>query len=146
MGKTVFSVEVDANIHQLFPYLAHPRNRPQWQSSILELRLVDEGPARVGMRWWERARGFGRFEMEITECEPERRWAEQGRSPGASIDLALDFEPGSQPDTTRLTVALELRLGSVLSLTGPMAPLVLRPVMSADLRRAAELSKRENTE
>lgn len=135
-----FSVELSAPVPALFDYLADPRHRPDWQSSIVELSVVDDVSPREGMRWKERARGFGRFDMEITEYRRNERWAERGVSPRGEIDLALDFAIGPSPDSTRLTVTLELRLRGVFAATRHLAPFVLRPLMSADLRRAAQLA------
>lgn len=135
-----FSLVLPAPVPALFAYLADPRHRPDWQSSILELRLISEGSPREGMRWTERARGFGRFDMQITEYQLEKRWAERGASSRGEIDLALDFAAGPTPDATELTVTLDLRLRGIFALTQPVAPLLLRPLMSADLRRAAGLA------
>ena len=41
----------DVPVPVAFAYLADPRNRPEWQSSLRRVELLDEGEPRVGMRW-----------------------------------------------------------------------------------------------
>ena len=45
------SVAYDVPADVAFAYLADPRNRPEWQSSLRAVELLDEGEPRVGMRW-----------------------------------------------------------------------------------------------
>ena len=46
-GRVAFDVPVDV----AYAYLADPRNRPEWQSSLSSVEMLDEGEPRVGMRW-----------------------------------------------------------------------------------------------
>ena len=134
--QTRVEVTLRQPVERVFAYLADPRNRPDWQSSIRSLEMIDEGEPRVGMRWRERAAGFGTFDMEIATLEPNRVWAERGSSRLASIHLELRFT--DLGDTTRVALEATIDLRGPLSLLEPVQPLVLRPLMRADLRRAGD--------
>ena len=108
--KTGFSIALPAPRDALFRFLADPRNRLRWQSSLASLEMISGGEPRPGMMWREQARGFGAFEMEIAECVAGRSWAERGRSRRTEIDLRLVFADGDVPHTTRIDLTIELRL------------------------------------
>ncbi len=77
-----------------FDYLADPRNRPEWQSSLARVELLDDGAPRVGMRWRDHTKARIVPEMEITVLDRPRVWAESGRWRGISAMLSLDLTPG----------------------------------------------------
>ena len=136
-----FSVELSCPQQRLFRYLADPRHRLEWQSSLVSLEMQSTGDPRIGMRWQECARGLGRFTMEITEHQSHELWAERGSSERGEIDLTLKFSPGKSAETTRVAVTVVMRLRGLLRYGVPMAPLVLHPLLRSDLRRAARLAK-----
>ena len=121
-------------VDRVFAYLADPRNRPDWQSSIRWLEMIDDGEPRIGMRWRERATGFGTFDMEIVAFERDRTWAESGSSRLATIRVELSFDDLGAATRVGLHARVDLR--GPLSLLAPVQPLLLRPLMRADLRRA----------
>lgn len=139
--RTGFSITLPAPREALFLILSDPRQRLRWQSSLVSLEMTSEGEPRAGTTWREEARGFGAFEMEITECVAGRSWAERGRSRRGEIDLRLVFADGRAPDTTQLDLAVELRLAPPWSLVARFAPPILRPLMKRDLQRAAQLAR-----
>lgn len=137
--RTAFEVTLDRAPSELYPYLADPANRPEWQSSIEELEMRTAGPPGVGTRWRERAKGFGTFDMEIAEYEAPTLWSERGTSTRGSMFLRLRFAE-APARKTRLTVEVELDLQGVFRWLQWFAPPVLKPLMRADLHRAARLS------
>ena len=80
-------------VHEAFAYLADPRNRPEWQSSLRSVELLDEGEPRVGFRWRDHTAVRVVPEMVITELERDVRWAETGRWRSLEADLTLRFAP-----------------------------------------------------
>ena len=76
---------------EFFAYLADPRNRPEWQASLLSVTMRDRGEPRVGLRWRETTVVGVRPRLEITVLEPYRRWAERGTWHGVEADLELRF-------------------------------------------------------
>ncbi len=75
-----------------FTYLIEPRNRPQWQASLLSVRLDerDAEPA-VGMKWRDTTMTGVKPRMEITELVPYRVFAEVGRWGGIEGLLTMRF-------------------------------------------------------
>ena len=65
-------------VHDAFAYLVDPRNRPEWQSSLRRVELLDDGEPRVGQRWLDHTAVGMAPAMEITVLEPDVVWAEQG--------------------------------------------------------------------
>ena len=80
-------------VHDAFTYLADPRNRPEWQSSLRRVELIDEGAPRIGFRWRDHTAARVVPEMEITELETDVLWAESGRWRAIEADLTLRFAP-----------------------------------------------------
>jgi uncharacterized protein YndB with AHSA1/START domain len=119
-----------------FDYLADPRNRPAWQSSLSRVEAVT-GEPRIGQRWVDVTRPGLRPSMETTELDRPHRWAEIGRWRGLRAALALTFvaaEPGCEV-VFEFTVegdGLLLPLGVALNT-------VAVPAVRADLRRAARI-------
>jgi hypothetical protein len=73
-----------------FDYLADPRNRADWQSSLARVEDVD-GVPRVGQTWTDVTRPGLRARMETTVLDRPHRWAERGTWRGITATLTLDF-------------------------------------------------------
>lgn len=143
MTISSFSVELQGSEETLFDYLGDPRNRMAWQSSLLWLKLSDEAaPPGIGVSWREKAKGFGEFEMEISEFQRPTRWAEKGHSKKGSMSLDLDFAPAKRPGFSQVTVTVNLELHGLLGSLSWAAKALLQPLMSADLRKAARLARK----
>ncbi len=76
----------------LFTYLVEPRNRPEWQASLLSVRLDerDAEPA-VGLTWQDTTVVGVKPAMEITELVPYRLFSERGRWAGVEGSLTMRF-------------------------------------------------------
>lgn len=120
-----------------FAYLADPRNRPEWQSSLRSVELLDDGEPRVGMRWLDHTAVGMAPEMVITELEPNVFWAESGRWRGIEADLSLAFAP--HRGGCSVDVEFEVRGGGLLRPVGWGASTVGLLAVRHDLRRAARL-------
>lgn len=120
-----------------FTYLADPRNRPEWQSSLKRVQLLDEGEPRVGQRWLDHTAIGLAPEMVITELEPDVRWAETGRWRGIEADLTLGFAPHGTG--TRLDVAFEVRGRRLLAPVGWVSTGAGLFAVRSDLARAGRL-------
>lgn len=124
-------------VERVFAYLGDPRNRPKWQRTIREFEMISEGEPRVGMKWRERAVGAPPFTMEITQFEPNRRWAERGESKAVDGELTLHFT--SEGETTRLRVVIGLELKGFRKIAGPFIRLIAPGEIRRDLGRAESL-------
>jgi hypothetical protein len=122
-----------------FDYLADPRNRPEWQSSLARVEGVTGRP-RVGQRWVDVTKPGLRPAMETTELVRPVRWAETGRWRRVSAGLTLDFAPTAS--------GCEVRFAFRITGPGPLAPIGLGLsavsvlAVRSDLRTAARILSR----
>lgn len=124
-----FPVPVD----RAFDYLADPRNRPAWQSTLRAVADVrdDDGA------WTDVTLVPGiRPRMRTTVSERPRRWVEEGRCGPFQARLELGFEPDPvDPTGCRVVAGFAVRgLG-----VGRAVTLGSRSTVAADLRRAARI-------
>jgi hypothetical protein len=124
-------------VHEAFRYLADPRNRPEWQSSLRGVDLLDQGEPRVGFRWRDRTAAGIVPQMEITELDPDVRWSESGRWRAIEADLALRFAP--HPDGCTVDVEFEVRGRGLLRPVGWAASRAGLLAVRSDLRRAGRI-------
>lgn len=132
-GKVEFEVPVDV----AYAYLADPRNRPEWQSSLRSVEMLDEGEPRVGMRWRDHTAARIVPDMAITVLEPGEAWAEVGTWRAISAVLRLVFEP--TPTGCTVDVAFRVSGRGLLAPVGWLATAAgMLPVLS-DVKRAARI-------
>ena len=85
-------VEVPLPPEVVFRYLADPRNRPEWQSSLMSVTIPERfDEPYVGLAWTDTTVVGVRPRMEITELVPYRTWAEVGHWHGVAAGLLLRF-------------------------------------------------------
>lgn len=139
---------IDAPPRAVFDYLFDPLHRPDWQSSLRAVDMLDEGPAGIGTRWVDRTAVGACPRMEITamRLSPDGTgvWAEVGTWRGVRAVLSLRFEPLSSesmrdPERTRLTGSVQVS-STAAWLPVRLALQALAPLaVTADLRRAARI-------
>jgi uncharacterized protein YndB with AHSA1/START domain len=124
----------------LFRFLAEPRNRPLWQSSLRTVTDVDDGEPEVGMQWRDVTKVGIKPAMEITELTPYRVISETGTWRGVDGLLTLRFVKTSQGTRViadgRLIGHGPFALAAAVS--GRWAPETIRK----DLLRASEVLSR----
>jgi uncharacterized protein YndB with AHSA1/START domain len=128
----------------VYAFLADPRNRPRWQSSLTGVTVDGDGPPGLGTRWKERAIGFGTSEMEIVRFEPNRVWAERARSRFGDALVTLYFSPAG-PNGEGTLVRLEAEIG-IPRLFAPAAKLVMKTLFSNDLAKAEAIIASERAQ
>ena len=124
-----------------FDYLGDPRNRPEWQSSLLSVTLGDRDEApHLGQKWRETTMVGVRPRMEITRFERPTVWTEVGRWQGVEATLELAFEERN--------AGCRVVAEGVISGRGPYAvPAAVAGrlaglAIGADLRKAARIMAR----
>jgi hypothetical protein len=137
VGARTAIVEYDVPVGVAFAYLADPRNRPEWQSSLRAVEMLDEGEPRVGMRWRDLTSARIAPEMVITEIEPGVLWAETGRWRALEADLELGFAP--RDGGCSVAVAFGVRGRGPLRPVGWAATRAGLFAVRSDLRRAARI-------
>jgi phytoene dehydrogenase-like protein len=140
MSTFTVSIDLPHPPPVLFRFLAEPRNRPIWQSSLRTVADVDAGEPHPGQQWRDVTKVGIRPWMELTELVPYRLIAESGSWHGVEGMLTLRFLKTQQG--TRLTAEGQL-LGRgpfavAAAATGRWAPETIRK----DLLRASELLSR----
>lgn len=122
-----------------FDYLVDPRNRPEWQSSLVRVEDVT-GEPQVGQRWVDVTKPGLRSVMETTELDRPNRWSEKGTWRGLSAVLTLEFAPA--PGGCEVEFAMKLDgpglIRPVALLLNAVSPLAVR----SDLKRAEGILSR----
>jgi uncharacterized protein YndB with AHSA1/START domain len=140
-GRLSTTVEYDVPVDVAYAYLADPRHRPEWQSSLRRVELLDEGEPRVGMRWRDHTAAGVVPEMVITELRPGVRWAETGTWRALEAELVLDFAPRPGPHAAGCVVVASFGVRG----RGPLRPVGWVATgaglfaVRSDLRRSARL-------
>src|SRR4051794_34525467 len=123
-----------------FDYLVDPRNRPEWQSSLRKVELV-EGEPRVGQEWVDVTSAGVRPRMVTTVLDRPRTWSEKGEWRSIQATLTLRFTPTGAGCAVTADFVVTGR-----GIARPLGPVLTRAAVLAvpgDLRRAAGvLSKR----
>ncbi len=138
MLRTTLEYAVPAPV--AFAYLADPVNRPEWQSSLRSVELLDPAPyaaPTVGQRWLDHTAVGMSPEMVITEMEPDVLWAETGRWKAIEADLELRFVP--RGTGCRVEVAFDVRGPGLLRPVGWAATAAGLVAVRSDLRRAGRI-------
>ena len=84
------SVRFDVAPRCAFDYLADPRNRAEWQSSLRRVEDVD-GERASARRWVDVTVPGLRPRMETTVLDRPHRWTEGGTWRGIDAELTLEF-------------------------------------------------------
>jgi uncharacterized protein YndB with AHSA1/START domain len=135
------AVHFDVSRERAFDYLADPRNRPAWQSSLARVEGV-AGEPRVGQRWVDVTRPRLRPQMETTALERPVRWTEAGTWRAFRAVLTLEFTEAHRGCDVRATMRLD-----ATGIVRPLAALLDRlapAAVDADLRRAARILGEEH--
>ncbi|UCF91147.1 MAG: SRPBCC family protein [Desulfobacterales bacterium] len=106
------SVFIQQPVETVFAFVTDPANNAKWQTDILEIELISEGPLSLGYTYRCVNRFMGqRFDIkvEITGYEPEKRCAYKFNSGNLSGESSYSFEKVN--GGTKLTTLGELDLG-----------------------------------
>ncbi|WP_153396619.1 SRPBCC family protein [Ornithinicoccus halotolerans] len=117
-----------------FDYLVDPARRPEWQSSLRDVRAVSDAPARAGTTWTDVTVVGVRPRMTLSRLDRPRRWEEVGAWHGVTAWLRLDFVAARDGCEVVPTYRVRARWG-----LGRLLTLVAGPAVRADLRRAARI-------
>jgi hypothetical protein len=133
-----WSVAFAVPVEIAFDYLVDPANRPEWQSSLRRVEVLDEGPPHLGQRWRDVTSVTGVVpEMRTSALERPTLWVEEGRWRGVTATGALRFEP--TPTGCVVRVAARLRGAGLLAPLGPVLTVAAGIAVLPDLRRAARI-------
>ena len=124
--EVAFPVPAD----RAYAYLADPRNRPAWQSTLRAVAAVRDDDS----AWTDVTMVPGvRPRMRTTTAEPPYHWVEEGRCGPFRARLALTFVPDGAGCRVSADFAVHgLGVGGIVTRAA-------RATVAADLRRAADL-------
>lgn len=140
MTRVEFAVAVDLPHppEVAFRYLVDPRNRPEWQASLLSVRLEDrEAEPAVGVRWRDNTVVGLKPELVITELEPYRLFSEHGTWRGVSAVLTLRFV--ATPRGCRVVADGAVEGDGIWAAAAKVSGRVAATSIRGDLRRAGRV-------
>lgn len=143
MSARRFRASVDCAVpcEVAFDYLGDPRNRPEWQSSLLSVTLSDRDAApHLGQSWRETTMVGVRPRMEITRFDRPDVWAERGGWRGIEATLVLSFEEHGAG--CRVVAEGEIIGRRLYAVPAAVAGRVAGLAIGADLRKAARILDR----
>ena len=114
------TIHLDRPVEQVFAFLADTGKVSTWQSSLIKLEPLTEGPLRLGSRFRE-IRRLGRKDTEIqgqvTAFEPNKRLETKTTTkPEVTISFSFDPENGG----TRLRYKFVLLSNGMMRLFEPL--------------------------
>jgi uncharacterized membrane protein len=121
MTKIERSIVINRPVADVFEFTHDLANNPLWQTTLVEVEPLTEGPMRVGARWKDVRKFLGkRIEsvLELTGYEPNKSSAVKMVSGPVPFTGTYAFEPAD--GGTRFTVAGELDAHGFFKLAEPV--------------------------
>jgi len=114
------SIHLNCPVEQVFAFLADPRNLSAWQSNLIEIEQLTEGPVRVGTRVRE-VRRLGRRtsenRAEMTVFDPNKRFETKTiTKPNVTVSYSFEAENGG----TRLRHKFVMLTSGLMQLLEPL--------------------------
>ena len=132
----------------VFDFVArdHWRNHPRWDSNVVEIIPLEEGPIHTGSRARvRRKRGRGDEVLEVLAFEPDTRWVSRSEIGPFALEMSALIEPVGDA-ASRLTLVAETQArGAVRYLLPVLAPLFRRQ-MRMSLKHIEEMVESETAE
>ena len=134
------SIEIRRPLEAVFAFVSDPRNEPQWEETVKEVRVTPDGPPAVGTQVTKVGSFLGmKLEAtnELTALEPNRSLSFKGTSGPASLEATMRFE--AVGEGTRLSGTFQVEPGGLFKVAGPLFASQAKKQMEADLQRLKEL-------
>ncbi|MFG1785137.1 SRPBCC family protein [Rhodococcus oryzae] len=106
------SVLIARPASEVWDFLADPANWPSWESSMLEMEQVTDGPLGLGTRWRGVTRVLGKqidWVAEFTEFDPPK--ATVSKSVESTIDFTTTMRLEEVDGGTRFTYRTDTETG-----------------------------------
>ena len=140
MLKLDLSIVINRPVEEVFAFLSNPENGPKWTSSIAEVEITSQGPIGVGTTYRSVRTALGRrleIEFEITEYEPNRRYATKSISGPFPSESKVTFERVA--GGTRVSGTLMGEPGGFFKLAEPLLVSMMKRQYEADLANLRDL-------
>ena len=130
-------ITINRPVEQVFAFAANPENFPQWQSEVVQSKVITEGPLRVGSQFSEVVKIMGRPNdtlCEVTEYEEPTMMSFESKSSKA-------IEYGGRLVFDAVDGGTQVNLTGTATLKGRWR--LVQPLFAGELKRgvADELNK-----
>ncbi|SRR6266536_2972579 len=135
MAPIVESIEIVRRPEEVYSYMMDPSHLPEWQESVVRVRRLDEGPAKVGSRVVVTRRVGGRereMTSELSEQNPPNNWTIRGVDGPVRGMVNGRIEPVGEGERSRVTIELDFESRGIGKL---LVPLVVRRQAKAEMPR-----------
>ncbi|MFN2520136.1 MAG: SRPBCC family protein [Candidatus Limnocylindria bacterium] len=132
------TITIDRAAHEVFAFFSDPKNATTWQSGLV--KVAADGPLKQGSKWREIRRFLGRdieTALEVTEYEPDRRFAARGS--GGSARFAFEWQVTPSANGTDFTFRGQADPGRLLRIGGRFMARAAKRQIQADLARAKQI-------
>lgn len=139
-------IEIDETPRQVFALLVDLERMPEWQSSVVSVSQIDEGPVRANTEFVQSLKFFGRerpVPSRVTAWKKDELFAVSGDAGFADFYCGFELAALSSGGTV-LTTRAEFRLHGLWRLTRPLVAGELRREMAGELDAFKALVEREN--
>jgi uncharacterized protein YndB with AHSA1/START domain len=139
MIKHEVTIHFNRPVEQVFAFLVDTGKVSSWQSSLIELEQLTEGPLRAGSRFRE-IRRLGRrdtkIEGQVTAFEPNKRLETKTiTKPEVTVSYSFDSENGG----TRLRYKFVLLSSGIMRLLEPLIASSLKKERESDFETLKNL-------
>ena len=140
MLKIESSIVINRPVEEVFAVVSNLENNPRWSSAFLEVQKTSEGPIGVGTTWRATQKALGQrleSEVEVTEYEPNRKFAQVSKSGPIPAKIWGNYEPVE--GGTRVSIVLEAEVGGFFKLAEPLVKSMLKRSIEADFANLKDL-------
>ena len=134
------STTIKRPVEDVFAVISNVENNPKWSSVALEAEQTSPGPIGVGTTGRFVGKLFGRrieSESEVTEFEPNRKYAWQSKSGPFPLQGSVTFE--QIEGSTRVNTTIEGEPGGFFKLAEPLIVSMAKRQFQSDLDNLKDL-------
>ena len=140
MAKIETSIVINRPIEEVFAVLSDLENNAKWSSGFVEVKKTSEGPIGVGTTWRAIQKVLGQrieTEAELTEYEPNRKFAAKSKSGPIPVEVRQTFDPVEAG--TRVSIEGQLEPGGFFKMAEPLVTRMLKRTLETDFANVKDL-------
>ena len=140
MATIEITTVINRSVEDVFAFASNPENIPQWSSSGSEVKITSAGPIGVGTTYRSVVTFLGRQiegEVEFTEYEPNRSFAEQSKSGPFPVENRTTCE--RVDGGTRVNFTTVAEPGGFFKLAEPLLVGMIKRQFEADFANVKDL-------
>ena len=146
MATITESVEIKLSADKVFAYTTEARSWPKWQSMLPEAEQTSQGEVKVGTTFKGLVRLMGltmKWTAEVTQYEPNRRWAKTITSGSIVNKEGLVCEPSETG--TKFTITYDMNVSGFMRLFSPMIVRAMRKETKTSVGNLKRLLEGQST-